>query len=538
MRSRTPGKTFRYVTLFSLAITFCAAVGRAQVVAWQTPTGIQGDSDISTAGTYVDAIQTYAGPHVQGGSGPATMVKIGDTVFNLITGADATYGDGTISVTAPPKALFFSSNTNPIQSGQFNAFPTGPQFSADYSALVSNGSFFNAGPIGSINFSKLTAGHIYQVQIWCFVQDGATSLTNFTDDSGNTLTLDAAVHVPKTGSLTAGSSYGQFALGWFQAKDTTASIDWAAGEGSPYPLISAIALRDVTSLPSAATAVAAAKANSVIDDGTAPFKPPVKSPPGFDGVDVWKNVTYTKVNKHPLKLDIYIPENAPHPVPLVVYIHGGGWSALDKTEGFANFLLGHGFAVASIDYRLTQEEIFPAQVYDCKAAVRWLRAHASDYGYGADKIGALGDSAGGHLVSMLGVTGKNPELEGTEGNPGVSSSVQAVADYFGPSNMLTIDPTVADNAIPRLIGGQPSQIPDKAKKASPIFYVTSSACPFVIVQGDKDVVVNPQQSIDLNDALQKAGVDSQLYLIKGAGHGANDGKAIDLVVALFKKYLQ
>ena len=274
------------------------------------------------------------------------------------------------------------------------------------------------------------------------------------------------------------------------------------------------------------------------EDGTAPFQPPLKSPPGFNGIDVWKNVVYTRVKNHSLKLDIYIPQEAPRPVPLVIYIHGGGWSALDKTEGFANFLLSHGFAVASIDYRFSQEEIFPAQLDDCKAAVRWLRAHAADYGYGADKIGAIGDSAGGHLVSMLGVTGNDPKWEGTEGNPGVSSSVQAVADYFGPSNLLTMNPTVAGNAVPRLIGGLPSQIPDKAREASPISYVSAKACPFIIVQGDSDVIVNPQQSIDLNAALQKAGVDSQLYLIKGAGHGANDEKARGLVVALFKKYLQ
>lgn len=206
----------QFFILLLLLAGVCAGVARAQVIAWQTPFGIQREGDLSTAGTYVDAITAYAGPHLQGEDRPAVMIKMGDTTFHTITGADATYGDGTISISASPKVQFFNSNLKPIPSGRYNAFPVSPQVSAAYSALVSNGAYFKAGPVGSIHFSQLTGGNIYQVQIWCFVQDGATSLTDFSDDAGHTLTLDPAAHVPKTGTLTAGNSYGQFALGWFR----------------------------------------------------------------------------------------------------------------------------------------------------------------------------------------------------------------------------------------------------------------------------------------------------------------------------------
>jgi len=169
--------------------------------------------------------------------------------------------------------------------------------------------------------------------------------------------------------------------------------------------------------------------------------------------------------------------------------------------------------------------------------VRWLRAHASDYGCGVDKIGAMGDSAGGQLVSMLGLTNDNPPFEGDEGTPGVSSSVQAVADFFGPSDLTTLDVNVAGHAVPRLLGGLPANMMDKSRQASPLFNITSQAPPFVIVHGDADQIVPIQQSINLYNALIKAGVDAQLYVMKGRPHGANDDHAMDLVTAMFNKYL-
>lgn len=270
-----------------------------------------------------------------------------------------------------------------------------------------------------------------------------------------------------------------------------------------------------------------------------PSVAPVKNLPGFEGIDAWKDIEYANVKGHSLKLDIYIPEKSPRPLPLIVYIHGGAWMALDKNEGLANRVLQHGFALACVEYRFSQVAVFPAQIQDCKTAVRWLRTHAADYGYNPDKIGAWGDSAGGHLVALLGVTANNHELEGAEeGSPGVSSQVQAVCDFYGPSNLLVLDPHAADSAIPKLLGVQPSQNEEKAKKASPLFYVTSDACPFLIEHGDKDPLVPMQQSIDLNDALQKAGVESTLYLVKGGGHGFGDPVAYDNVIKFFTHHLK
>lgn len=269
---------------------------------------------------------------------------------------------------------------------------------------------------------------------------------------------------------------------------------------------------------------------------------PLKHLPGLEGINVWKDVEYANVDGHSLKLDLYVPENLSAPVPLVIDVHGGGWMAVDKSELIARSLIGHDFAVASIDYRLSGVAIFPAQIYDCKAAVRWLRAHAAEYGYNPDKIGAWGDSAGGHLVSLLGLTANNPALEGNEGNTNVSSRVQAVCDFYGPSDLWSTDhhlaDTVADNAVPRLLGGLIEQNEDKARAASPLFYVSSNACPFLIVHGDKDPIVPLEQSIALNDALQKAGVPTQLYIVKGGGHGFGDPHAYELAAAFFKQYLQ
>ena len=525
--------------LILASMAACLIPLRSQVIVWQPAASLQGDSDVSTTGTFVDAVQAYAGTNVQGSGHGPSPIKIGDTTFNVATGSDRTFGDEKISYTTGGNALFYNANPNSDSNGQHSEFPTGSNASEDYSTLVSNGAYFNSGPIGSINIKDLTPGNYYQVQIFGFVQDGAKSLTSFSDESGNEAVLNAARNVPRSGKLTAELPYGESVIGTFHASAPTAEIDWAAGDSSPYPLFSALALRDVTNVPGVQAGIDQAEAAGKAEqDGTAPAPPPIDSPPGFNNVDVWKNITYAKVGKHRLKLDIYVPHGGSRPLPLVVYIHGGGWCSLDKTEGFANFLLDHGYALACIDYRFSQEALFPAQIYDCKAAIRWLRAHAGQYPYKGDKIGVIGDSAGGHLVAMLGVTNDNPVFEGDEGNAGVSSSVQAVCDYFGPTNFLTIDPSIADHAIPRLIGGMPADIPDKAKAASPSTYVSAKAAPFVIVQGEKDNTVAPQQSIDFNDALQKAGVDSQLRIIPGAGHGCNDGAAIDMDVALFNKYIR
>ena len=145
-----------------------------------------------------------------------------------------------------------------------------------------------------------------------------------------------------------------------------------------------------------------------------------------------RDLVYARAGAKDLLLDLYLPEGAPRPLPLVVWIHGGGWRNGAKEQTPARRLVERGYAVASINYRLSGEAIFPAQIHDCKAAVRWLRANAAKYGLDAGRVAAWGSSAGGHLVALLGTSGGIMELEGGLGNADQSSRVQAVVDFFGP----------------------------------------------------------------------------------------------------------
>jgi acetyl esterase/lipase len=214
-------------------------------------------------------------------------------------------------------------------------------------------------------------------------------------------------------------------------------------------------------------------------------------------------------------------------MPLIIWVHGGAWMAGSKDNPSpALRFLKDGYAVAHIGYRLSQEVKFPAQIHDCKAAVRWLRANSREYGLDATKFVAWGSSAGGHLVALLGTSGGVAELEGTMNNLKESSRVQAVVDWFGPSDFLHIgEPesdlrhNEADSPEAKLIGGALLQNKDKAAKASPITYVTKDAPPFLIMHGDRDRTVPFDQSERLDQALKKAGVDVTFVPMKGLGHG-------------------
>jgi acetyl esterase/lipase len=173
--------------------------------------------------------------------------------------------------------------------------------------------------------------------------------------------------------------------------------------------------------------------------------------------------------------------------------------------------------VASINYRLSQHAIFPAQIHDCKAAIRWLRANAAKYGLDTEHVGVGGGSAGGHLAALLGTTSGLKELEGLGGNAEQSSRVQAVVDWYGPTDFLTVGPK---DTRTNLIGGDPQQNPDKAAKASPMTYVSKDAAPFLIMHGDKDNTVPISQSETFAQALKNAGADVTFVVVKGAGHGS------------------
>jgi acetyl esterase/lipase len=257
-------------------------------------------------------------------------------------------------------------------------------------------------------------------------------------------------------------------------------------------------------------------------------------------VDLHPNLEYANVGGHSLRLDLYLPKGATQPVPLIIWIHGGGWSTGSKSDCRVVPLVPTGFAVASIDYRMSQEAIFPAQIYDCKAAVRWLRANAATYHLDPTKFGAGGDSAGGHLVALLGTTAHPDLLEGNEGNPGVSSEVQAVVDLFGPTDLAVIAPGYSDsrdNAVAHLLGGPVDEKMDLARQASPVTYVNARSAPFYIANGDADTVVPVAQSVELNAALQKAGVPSTLHIVPGGGHEFNDDAVNHEAIAFLTQYL-
>ena len=266
-------------------------------------------------------------------------------------------------------------------------------------------------------------------------------------------------------------------------------------------------------------------------------------------LDVHRDIVYATGGGVPLHLDIYAPKSA-MPLPVVMWIHGGGWKAGDKNDHTFFNITNLGFALVVIDYRLSQQAIFPAQIYDCKASVRWVRANADKYHYNADKIGLVGDSAGGHLVALLGTTANDPKLEGDEGNVGVSSAVQAVVDYYGPTDFISLPDQVTpeqranlDNPVTHLFGapiwnkGPVVGLQDQARLASPVSHITPSSSPFFILHGDHDPIVPLQQSVEFNDALQKAGVETHLAVIKGGGHGFNDPPSQQAAIDFLKKHL-
>lgn len=228
-------------------------------------------------------------------------------------------------------------------------------------------------------------------------------------------------------------------------------------------------------------------------------------------------------------LDLYLPSQGNGPFPVIVWVHGGAWLGGSKVSPPSAGFVVKGYALASINYRLSQQATFPAQIHDVKAAVRWLRAHAQKYNLDPDRFAAWGNSAGGHLVALLGTSGDVKELEGVLGHNDQSSRVQAVVDFFGPTDLLQMDKQAGpmskinhdapDSPESRLIGGPIQENKEKAAQANPITYISKDDPPFLIVHGDSDDVVPLGQSKLLHEALQQAGIESTLHVVRGGGHG-------------------
>ena len=264
-----------------------------------------------------------------------------------------------------------------------------------------------------------------------------------------------------------------------------------------------------------------------------------------DGTVAHRDLAYVS-NGHTLqKLDLYLPKGNKK-VPLIIFIHGGAFTRGDKKDQDPAPFVSEGYAFASLNYRLSQDAIFPAQILDCKAAVRWLRANAEKYRLDPDRFGAWGTSAGGHLVVLLGTTGGTKIFDVGE-NLEFSSRIHAVADWFGPTDFLQMDAHKLSNGMghdapgspeSRLIGGAIQRNKEKVAVANPITYITGSAPPFLIAHGDADRLVPYHQSVLLEAALKEAGVPVTFYTVKGGGHGFRNSTADKLRREFFAKHLK
>ncbi len=286
-----------------------------------------------------------------------------------------------------------------------------------------------------------------------------------------------------------------------------------------------------------------------VANGTRGQRAQAESPPRQQAVPphvtAYRDVQYVSGGHPRQNLDLYIKPSA-EPAALIILIHGGAYTGGDKGEMNPMPFIADGFAVASINYRLSQDAVFPAQIEDCKAAVRWLRRNATQYHIDPERIGVWGTSAGGHLAALLGTSGETRIFDVGE-NLEVASAVQAVADWFGPTDFLQLEaapgprgrgPYAAELPVARLFGRPVHDDPAAARRASPITYITPRTPPFLIAHGDADTLVPHQQSELLAAALKKSGIPMTLYTVPGAGHGFRDAAAEALRRDFFIKYLQ
>ena len=256
------------------------------------------------------------------------------------------------------------------------------------------------------------------------------------------------------------------------------------------------------------------------------------------------------------RLDLYLPETpSDKPLPLLIWIHGGGWLGGSKSGGPGAGMVHHGYAAASIEYRFSNKAVFPAQIQDCQAAIRWLRANSAKYNIDPNRIGVWGASAGGHLAALVGTSGGKKAFAPIGGNEDQSDQVQAVIDLFGPTDFNTVmDQAAADKDIKNifkfntpkdpyscLIGVHMGENKEKCDAASPAHFVSKDVPPTLILHGTADTLVPYAQSVEFFDLLQKAGVDVTLQKFPGSGHG---GPAFalpavqKLMTAFFDKHLK
>ncbi len=244
---------------------------------------------------------------------------------------------------------------------------------------------------------------------------------------------------------------------------------------------------------------------------------------------VHRNVAFSHIKGRDLCLDLYVPETRTPP-PVVIWFHGGGWKYGDKRSHlFVRELTRYGFAVASVQYRLTWSAKWPAQRDDCLAAIDWMRDHGREYGIDPRRIGLSGSSAGGHLAALAGVLERVPR-------------VKAVVAMYPPTDMTALSAHYRDkrlfNLIVQLFGAPYEKTARQAKESSPVNFVTSHAPPFLLIHGDWDIVVPAEQSREFDRKLREAGVESHLLILHGRLHGFPlDESMLRRVAFFFKEHL-
>lgn len=264
---------------------------------------------------------------------------------------------------------------------------------------------------------------------------------------------------------------------------------------------------------------------------------------------VLRDLEYARAGDLALKLDLHLPAPGRARPPLIVYVHGGAWRSGSKSGVPIVALLGRGFAIASVDYRLTPVAPFPANVHDLKAAIRYLRARADTHGYDPRRFAIAGSSAGGHLAALVGVTNGHQELEGTLGDfRATSSDVQAIVSFYGASNLATIlaqstphGLSVRVPALQALLGGQPTDQPELTRLASPVHHVDPRDPPLLLLHGDQDPQMPINQSLELQGRYEAAGRPVKFIAVHGAAHGGKlfyDPEHLAHVEAFLREHLR
>ena len=275
-----------------------------------------------------------------------------------------------------------------------------------------------------------------------------------------------------------------------------------------------------------------------------------------DGVRMERDVPYIQDGDDSQRLDLYLPDSPPEkPLPVIVHIHGGGWRGGNKFPCPVLYMTERGYVVASVEYRFSQKATFPAQIQDCQAAIRWLRANSDKYHIDADKVGVVGASAGGHLSALVGTSGGQKAFEPIGGNEDQSDRVQCVIDIFGPASFASVMQQAEDDENVRnifefnsssdpyslLIGETLNEDPEKTNAVSPIHYVSEETPPMLILHGTHDALVPYAQSLELVEALKAKEVPVWLQTLPGSGHGGpafTKPPVVALMQSFFDKHLK